>query len=333
MITLSNHETRPVISYSNIGNIDIMNSSYELNITKTLWMDMTTGIFVDTSTILTQRKLILISFSALTALFHMIGVVVLVFLRSHLNHILIIMNLAIGEMVFCLTYTALSTFMTELFFVVPTVFSMLAIRLFMLILLADRFLEIYLNITYPITITRKKVFRLTCLVWVVSISYSLTQAMIVPFTETKSPLVVRIARCYYYHTYVLVFLDIIFAICAVITYSYFYYKIKVNISKDCAQRGSKTHKTKRATNFNFRIPFVIVGTYLAFNITSSIVFQYRKYKWRIVSEGHCASCLMLLDLTFYLQIGGYLCDAVVYIAMQKDVKKLFKRQIIPYEHR
>ena len=276
---------------------------------------------------LTIEESLLITLSVLTAISHIFGVAVLVRLRSQLNQNFIIINLAITEIIACLTYAALSMFQ-GIYYMFLIMVSGLAIRLLMMALVADRFLEIYLDIRYLITITKGRVFKFNCLVWVVSVAYGLSQS-ILTFVDSKSGFKIPVDQAYLIHNYILGIADAIFMILATSVYSYFYYKIRANNSKDSSQRKDKEHKARCNSAFNFRIPFVIVCTYLIFNVTSNVVFQLHRYRMEGVSDGHCTPYSLLLNLGCLLRLSGYLSDAFVYIFMQKNIQKLFKRRILP----
>ena len=94
---------------------------------------------------LPTNKIILISLNVLTAVFHIGGIVLLVRLRSDLNQIHIIINLAIMEMIASLKIPVLSSVskVLRIPYMGMAVFCDLGIRLIMLMLLGDRFLEIF----------------------------------------------------------------------------------------------------------------------------------------------------------------------------------------------
>ena len=92
----------------------------------------------------TQTEIVLIFFSGLTAFLHMVGIVLLWFMKSELNQILTLINLAVAEMILCLNVATLSIFKAwQILYMSFTIFSFLAIRMFMLILVDDRFSEVY----------------------------------------------------------------------------------------------------------------------------------------------------------------------------------------------
>ena len=274
---------------------------------------------------LSAKGIISMSIYVLATVSHMVGIVLLVRLRDHLNQILIIKNLVTMEIIASLNYTislfrkVLVTKVLKVPNMALTVFSELGIRLFMVGILADRFLEIYLNIKYPVIITRGRVFKLICLVWVTSGIYGLGHTISAALEESTS-------SSWYIHNYVNGVADVIFTISATITYSYFYLKIKEIRSKDTAQGCNGVSNR----HFNYKIPFMIVGTFLTFNVTSDILFQICQYKITHC-EGCCTSCGLFEPFAYVFQASGYLADAVIYVAMQKNIKTFFRRRVQPHD--
>ena len=283
---------------------------------------------------LSKEKIILFTLNVLTAVFHVGGIIVLVRLRSHLNQILIIMNLAIMELVACLKNPILHPNVTKVLvpYMTLAVFSDLAIRLIMLVLLADRFLEIFLNIRYPVLITKGRIFKIICIVWIVSGVYGLVVTMFTVYGDHEASVKLRMYHSFYVHNYINVIVDAIFTISAIITYYYFYVKIRDISMKDNFQRCSGPQKERRDRQFNYKIPFRTVGTFLTFNVSADIFLQIITYKRKTSNRENSTSYQLLDTIAFSLQTCGYLSDAIVYIAMQKSVRKLFQRKITPYEN-
>ena len=276
---------------------------------KTLMVDMTTA------------HIVWASLSGLTAILHMIGVVLLWLLKSELNQILILINLAVAEMMLYLNLATLSIFTaSQIPYMSLTMLFFLAIRMLMVILVGDRFVEIFLNIKYPMIITRERVSRLIILIWITSSVYGLSFGLFTVFGDTKSGM----NTSFYIHNYITVTIDAVFTICAIITYSYFYMKIRKIAIKDHSQRPNRTLKCGR--NFNYKIPFLIVATYLAFNVTSTALFQLRHYEH--VPETRD----LLLNLAKFFQIAGSISDAFIYIGLQENVINFFKRKIMTRKH-
>ena len=212
-----------------------MNSSCQLNETMT------------TEKGLSPIKVILISLYVLTAAFHMVGVAVLVRIRSKLNQTLIIINLAVTEIIACLNFAALSIF-EGIPYLSLEVFSALAMRIFMLTLLADRFLEIYLNIMYPVNITRDRIYKLSFLIWTVSAGYGIALAVFAAFGGCSWT---ALSRAFYIHNYTIGVLDLIFTISAIFTYSYFHFKIREITSIESARGRSETRTVGHVRTFNY----------------------------------------------------------------------------------
>ena len=271
---------------------------------------------------LTSSDIILISFSLTTAFSYVVGIVVLIKLKRSGNQTLIIMNLAVIELIQCLNFAS-EWVVTEIPHMSLKVFFDLAIRMFMLMLLADRFLEILLNIRYPLIIPREKVLKCLCLIWIFGGLYGLGQGLFSTFSGA-------IGRSWYIHNYIVIVVDIIFTISSIITYTYFCFKIeagRLNILRRDGMRG------RRSRRFNYKIPFMIIGTFLLFNVTSDILYQVHMYKKKNAFGGICLSCPLLLGLASHIQMCGYLSDAIVYIAMQQNVRKFIRILIMPRENR
>ena len=269
------------------------------------------------------------SFSLLTAVCHMAGLVFLVRLRSHLNQTLIIVNLAVVEMVTCLNIPLISKLRGMLVpFMALKVSSNLAVRLFMLVLLADRYLAIHLNIKYPVIVTRGRIFKMSSLIWIVSCFYGLIQAMFAVIGDSNAGLNKRVYRAWFIHNYTVLVFDAIFTFSSILMFSYFYLKIKWNQLKDNARKPSEFKRPKSGRSFNYRIPFVIIGTCLVFNVASDILYQVRTYKVRNASKGCCIDCELIVNIASFLQISGYFSNAIVYIAMQKNNRISFLRKVL-----
>ena len=272
------------------------------------------------------------TFSVLVAIFHMVGFILLAQLKCHLNQTSIIKNLALIEVIACLNIPILYIWkVLRIPFMTLKVFNNLAMRLLMMVLLADRFLEIYLNITYPVIITRGRVFKLNSLIWIASSIYGIVHASFATFKDPKSDLNIRLGRSWYVHNYITVVLDVVFTVLSVATYSYFYFKIRSIRVKEAEQRSNGTRNAKCGRMFNYKIPFMIVGSYLVFNVTSTVLYQTLTYKRKNLGKECGTLCELLAKFASFLQMSGYLSDAIFYTVMRKNVRKLIKRKLLCYE--
>ena len=170
---------------------------------------------------------------------------------------------------------------------------------------------------------------MSSLIWIVICFYGLIQAIFVVIGDSNAGLNKRVYRAWYIHNYSVLVLDAIFTSSSILMFSYFYFKIRWNLVKDNARRPSEFKRPKSGgTSFNYRIPFVIIGTCLVFNVASDILYQVRTYKVRNASKGCCIDCELIVNIASFLQISGYLSDAIVYIAMQKNKRKSFLRKVL-----
>ena len=274
--------------------------------------------------IITTPEIIRNSFSVLAVFFLLVGIVFLVRLGSHRNQNLIIINLAVIEMISCLNIPRLSKLKgMRIPFMSIKVFSNLAVRMFMLLLLGDRFLAIFLNIKYPVIITRGKIVKMSSLIWIISCLYGIMQATFAAFGDPKTALI-RLHRSWFIHNYIIVVFDSIFIVSSIVTYIYFYFKFKGNLLKDASQKSNESLKSNRRRAFNYKIPFMIVGTFWTFNVTSDILYQVEVYHVR--NARCCTHCELLVNIASFLQISGYISDAILYIAMQRRVTRMLKRK-------
>ena len=264
-----------------------------------------------------------LSLAVLTAVFHAIGIIVMCCLKKKLNQKNILLSLSISEILYCL-YGVLWPVKT---LKVPrqslNMFCTLSNKLLMLTLLGDRFLEIYLNLLYPIVITRERLVRVLSSVWTVAGLYGLVVGIVVNIDNS------HYYHAYSVHNYIVLVLDTVFTLSAICTYGYFFSKIR-DINRKAANRSTGSNG-KCSRKFNFKIPFSIIATFLIFNVTSTILFQtkiYLKGKYSILDE-KCAPCQFLGDAAYLLIILGFLSDSILYIIMQRPIRRFIRRKVWP----
>ena len=242
------------------------------------------------------------SLAGVTAVFHLIGIVVL--FKGKLKQTTILLHVAISETIFCLNHAIWPIKSSNIPRLSFNLFCVLANRLLMLVLLGDRFLEIFLNIKYPVFVTKERLIKVISIIWIASGLYGLITGILDGINKLHYLL------AYYISNYIVLVNDITFSVCAFITYGYFYLRIRA------AKGKSKISK------FNFRIPFLMVATYLIFNVPSTIIFQvytHRKEENKIY----------LLTVAYFLFILGFLSDSLLYIFMQRKVQLMIRRKVMP----
>ena len=264
----------------------------------------------------------LISLSVITTVFHIFGMIVLCCLKSKLNQINILLCLAFSEMIYCLNLVIWPIKALKILRLSLNLFCTLSNKMLMLILLGDRFLGIFLNIRYAIFVTRRKVVYLLSTTWGISGLYGLIPGLLVTINRDYYHLV------YYVHSYITLALDSIFTFSAIYTYGYFYCKFKATNRKDSNSRSARSLGGS-ARNFRFRIPFLIVATYLIFNVSSTIIFQDIQYL-RKKHEGRnieCDPCKFLTGIAYVLAVTGFLSDAILYIFMQRNIVRFLRKRV------
>ena len=118
----------------------------------------------------------------------------------------------------------------------------------------------------------------------------------------------RVNLMYSVHNYTLLVLDAIFVIASICTYSYFY-----RLVKRIKQSSPRRLATK---NSKFIIPFLIVLSYLLFNVTSTILFQV----WRHIRPLGPAEPSYLLTMARVLTLLGFTCDSILHIFSQRRIR-------------
>ena len=271
---------------------------------------------------LTAVNIFSISLTVITAAFHVIGIFTLICLRSKLSQTSILINLSISEMLYCLFSVTWPIKSLKYARQCLCLFSMLSNKMLMMVLLGDRFLEIYLNIKYPIIVTRERLFKTIGIIWVVGGLYG-----IIPVVATDKS---QYYRTYYINNYLALAFDAVFTISALFTYGYFFLKIR-KIHRKVSSNRSAENSEGSGRRFNFRIPFSIVATYIVFNVSSAVLHLTNHYTKRAHAKRgvKCTYCPSLVITAYTLAVIGFLSDPILYIFMQRNVRLLIRRRIWP----
>ena len=132
------------------------------------------------------------------------------------------------------------------------------IPLIVLHIIVDRFLEIHLNIKYPL-IMRGKRLKITMLIlWFVSTIFAVV--VLINDLYEISDIVWTI------FDFVGLALDLVIVVSAFSTYVYFYAKVKA-----IRKSESNTEQMLSFVRKKFKIPCLMVLTYIVFNLTSTIL--------------------------------------------------------------
>ena len=262
------------------------------------------------------------------------------------NQTVILTSLALSELLFSISKAVFELLKLEytgwryweandirsiLYFCFLTV-SRIANRLAMLYVICDRYLAILMHLRYEIFFPKTRVLKIVTLLWLVSTLYT---AALVILTFIKKYLTSESA--WNNMVYTGLTLDAIIVVLSIGTYVYFYIKVRAAVKSDAEKPRAKqkrpesecdktTKSTTEAPKISptlngrsykrkFLLPFLVVITYILFNISSMIAFQVRSINGR--SEPHDR---VLAQVGSVLMLVGYINDAVLYIFVQKNIR-------------
>ena len=255
---------------------------------------------------------------AVVVVFHIIGLTMLLLVKFEpVNQRLILINLACTEVCTGASQTVVFALLpskcdascksADIFFYL---FFALANKFIMLHLICDRLFDIYLNIKYPIYFNRTKLKQIIKGLWFFSGMFSLTMVLSMKFDVGKSE--IRWAV----FTNVIVGLDVAIVISALITYIYLYVKVKHLLSVDIHQHASQNNNLSRSFRSKFFLPFLIIATYLVFNIGGDVMYQYKER-----SDLSKPIRSYLSEVSHLFWILGWLSDAILYVFLQKSIRR------------
>ena len=255
----------------------------------------------------------LAGFSLVTTL-HLVGFILLYKAKGHhQNQRLLILNLAaiemfcgcFGIMQFSVILCRASTPEWNYALGVVLMFISMRVRLAVLHVIFDRFLEIYTNIRYPLYMTAKKLIWLTVLMWIISAHFAMIRGLLMSFKGYKVALIFTLVS--------LLTFDFIVISSAIVTYVYFYFIVK-GIKRKENSRNALFRQRSAMTNF--KQPCYIVLTYIFFNFTSMVlgtISGYVRKDERPILLAHISTIFIIL---------GFIADAVIYVFANRDVRHL-----------
>ena len=223
------------------------------------------------------------------------------------NQRIITLNLAVAEMLYCLL-NVINSFVYLLESSVPFAFSVTMhcifaalfciIRFAYLHIIVDRFLDIRLNIKYPLYMSSKKMKVIITSQWIFGFTITVTIMLLTFFNVSKQG---TASTASFY-------LDIIILIVAVSNFIYLFVKVK-SIANEDTRQGREQNRTRNIW-FRFKVPVLMILTFIVFNVSAGI-WYYLDPKV-VEDEKNYAHTL--------LRIFGWSSDAVIYIFLQKRVR-------------
>ena len=259
----------------------------------------------------------LVVYTAL-AMLHFVGLILLSKADNDIpNQTILTKNLAVAEMLFCINYVVLFSVLLNVedpsilkyIFATDTLFYT-EIRFTMVHMILDRFLEIHMNIKYPVYMSLKKVLLIVVIHWSISAVCGIINFILAVLYNAglsgQFTLMLNLG------------LDIAILISFITTYVYFYITVRRLRSFEVTAAGQPPESRLTLLIKKFKLPCYIVATYICFNLTSTIMFTTAHY----VPGPKQANTLNTFG--HVPAIVGIMSDALIYVFANRNVRKLIR---------
>ena len=175
-------------------------------------------------------------------------------------------------------------------------------KLILIHLIADRTLDIYLHLKYPVIVTRERIKKLLCILWLLTTITS-TTVLVLDKLWIKDTLAV---------TYVLIKVYMIFDIfvvaCSISSFVYLFWKVhSILMKRDSAQSTDQVN-ARNSIISKLKVPCTMITTYITFNFTAMVLLY-------MSSPGHY---LEKLGTIFYAL--GITSDSLIYVFLQPNIR-------------
>ena len=262
----------------------------------------------------------------LTGVLHIVGLCLISKIKiCQCNQRLLIINLAAIEMVGS-WYSVLTDAVvigrkwnmyweqTHIFFVF-TLYTV--IRLAVLNIIMDRFLDIFLNLKYPLYITKKFISGVLTAQWITMISAAILFTLLVKFD------IYPLHDFYYFLTYFHLSLDILITLVAMVTYTYFFFRVRSIMST----HTQGVSRNKQMLWKNFKVPLLMIASYILFNVTATVMKVVALQ--RLISRNYHFDELFVLltGLSGILDTLGWISDGLIYIFLQKKIRGILTSKL------
>ena len=166
----------------------------------------------------------------------------------------------------------------------------------------DRMLEIYLHLKYPILVNKKISYFVIILLWLISLLLAF---------------IVRLVACYYHNlenelvSYISSIMIWTVLCTALFVYSYMYRKW-ASLRRNVPRIKQNVRRNSNA----FLIPFLVVVTFAFFQGSGSVLLMIQSTVELSASSKSLLECVMFMLFAF-----GLISDNLIYIFLQKDIRK------------
>lgn len=184
------------------------------------------------------------------------------------------------------------------------------IRLAVLNIIIDRLLDIFFNLKYPLYVTKNTIFWILTVEWIVIASAAVVFTLLVIFN------ICPLHDFYYFLVYFHLSLDILITLVAMVTYIYFYFRVRSIMS---THQEVATRNKKMAWR-NFRVPLFMVISYILFNVTATVLKVVALQEFIEQSKEYTKHYILLAGLSAILDTLGWISDALIYVFLQKKIR-------------
>ena len=268
--------------------------------------------------------------ATLTTILHGIGILLLVKVRSNLaNQRIIVINLALSELLFCLPQAVLyllkivdtkwedwdkpgqqiiGIYVAHMY---STIAFNMVTRLLMIYIIHDRFMSIILHMKYIIWFPVHRVIKIIIVIWLLGLFYGTIICSLAVGTKY-----LIIPTAWTIHNSASIVLDGFIIVSAMGTYIYFYKKVcEIAKSAKSIPNGATPRQTTSSYTRKFISPFLIVLTYIIFNISAMIIYEiYTTNQQNLLKQ-----------IARILVITGFMSNSLLYIFIQKKIRRFVCR--------
>ena len=188
-----------------------------------------------------------------------------------------------------------------------SIFLFTNIRLVMLHMIVDRFLDIYLNIKYEVYITKHRTTLIVEGLWITSALFAVLMTLLCHFV-TGFQFLIK------FFSYAFFSLDAVNALVAILVHVYLFVTVWsiaktefIHLPKLTQDRAKKTMMLK------LLVPCLIIATYVLFNVSAEGII--------IVVFHHKHGLEMLHNIAHLLIILGWISDVFICVFAQKNIRK------------
>ena len=176
-------------------------------------------------------------------------------------------------------------------------------------LIIDRFLDVYLHLKYAVYFTKSTVVKIIICLWVMGgLSASILIIVEIHVLGTNKTTSVFM--------YIVISSDLTITILAICTYVYFYKQVKHMSEQDRKLTIVQFHQDETNRYSKFTIPFMIIASYLIFNVTAMTLLAIshtNRIAW---------SKLLLRNVALLLILIGWVCDTLLCILFRREARSV-----------